>query len=211
MKLIKNPWPLIPPRISFIGKCGASLQLSLHPGPENGNPAARRRCLGGEGGPADEEMWAEHLCNSRGARVRHAGEWGCCRRVCGDSAQMKDMIGATALTLTASWRKSRCCGAVCQWCVCWPGKVLSDVRCTPSRASERLYSKAQIISPLCFSGCLSGNKWLFERSFSILSNHLAWPLFSDPGHSEFFPRVQILCKPLKWVFVNMSNVLITIY
>lgn len=43
-------------RVPAAGERGPPLLLPLHPGPENGHQAARRRRLRGEGGPADEEM-----------------------------------------------------------------------------------------------------------------------------------------------------------
>lgn len=43
-------------RVPVVGERGSPLLLPLHPGPEDGHQAARRRRLRGEGGQADEEM-----------------------------------------------------------------------------------------------------------------------------------------------------------
>lgn len=60
-------------RVPAVGERGSPLLLPLHPGPENGHQAARRRRLRGEGGQADEEMRTEHFGHAGSQSVRHAG------------------------------------------------------------------------------------------------------------------------------------------
>lgn len=63
-------------RVPVAGKRRVTVQASLHLRPEDGDPAARGRCLGGEEGPPHAEVRAEHLGPSGHAPLWHAGRWG---------------------------------------------------------------------------------------------------------------------------------------
>ncbi|XP_078732733.1 uncharacterized protein LOC144947339 isoform X2 [Lampetra fluviatilis] len=55
------------------GERGVALLAPVHPGPEDGHAAARRRRLRGEEGAADAEVRPQHLGLARSAHLRHAG------------------------------------------------------------------------------------------------------------------------------------------
>lgn len=80
-------------RVPAAGERGSPLLVPLHPGPENGHPAARRRRLRGEGGEADEEVRTEHFSHAGSPSVRHAGTTSA-NRDAGDPVQAPLPVGA---------------------------------------------------------------------------------------------------------------------
>lgn len=193
-----------PPRVPPAGERGPPLLLPLHPGPEDGHPAARRWRLGGEGRQADEEMWTEHFGHAGSESVWHAGASPSRHPVEQESNtllphtfQLSSFLRCTSWTRVTTSAETSTTAAACR-------STASARRSTSTCTTGRLWGRTSLSR--CSTSCAAWKPYWRGRRPTASTRPRCSSSMRDRWEREGGEEQHFQCSSLQYK-VNISNIL----